>query len=432
MQPLVKLKQRYKEQQIDLIFWAILAGFGSYFCMYAFRKPFATGQFANLELWGLQYKTILIIFQVIGYMLSKFIGIKVVASLKHQTRVLFVIGLILFAQLALVAFGLVGYPYNCVFLFLNGLPLGMVWGVVFSFLEGRKITEFITLGLSLNLIIGSGVLKTIYLFIKELTGISEFWMPAGMGFLFLPFFLFFVWMLSRIPQPSLDDQQFKHARTPLSKTQRKNLLLTFGPGIVMIMLLYGGLTTLRDFRDNFFVEIVHELAIPFNKTTFANTELTISFAVLIFLFSVGFFKNNRQSFNYLQILILFGLLICGTTTWLFQQGLLDGLSWLILLGFSFFLPYLLIQTLYFEKLIAIFKIEGNSGFFVYICDSFGYLGSSCFLIYREIFQPNLSWLELTIMLSYLITFLGLVNLIGAYIFFNTNLLKTQKTRIQTV
>ena len=54
-----------------------------------------------------------------------------------------IIGFILFAHLALLLFWLVPQPWNIPFLFLNGLPLGMVWGLVFSFLEGRKTTELL-------------------------------------------------------------------------------------------------------------------------------------------------------------------------------------------------------------------------------------------------------------------------------------------------
>jgi hypothetical protein len=95
-------------------------------------------------------------------MLSKIIGIKVIAELKSKKRIVLIISLIVIAEIALVAFGFVPFPYNFVFLFLNGLPLGMVWGVIFSYLEGRKLTEFLALGLSLNLVMTSGVLKTIY------------------------------------------------------------------------------------------------------------------------------------------------------------------------------------------------------------------------------------------------------------------------------
>ena len=66
--------------------FAIFAAFSTYFSMYAFRKPFAAGEYldvAPVSLFGLEigYKTILIISQVMGYCTSKFIGIKVISEI---------------------------------------------------------------------------------------------------------------------------------------------------------------------------------------------------------------------------------------------------------------------------------------------------------------------------------------------------------------
>ena len=55
--------------------WAVVAAFGTYFCMYAFRKPFAVAQYSDLTAWEWQYKTVAVVAQVLGYMLAKFIGI---------------------------------------------------------------------------------------------------------------------------------------------------------------------------------------------------------------------------------------------------------------------------------------------------------------------------------------------------------------------
>jgi hypothetical protein len=58
--------------------WCVLAAFGTYFCMYAFRKPFTAAGFQDTTVWGLDYKTVLVTAQVLGYTFSKFLGIKVV------------------------------------------------------------------------------------------------------------------------------------------------------------------------------------------------------------------------------------------------------------------------------------------------------------------------------------------------------------------
>ena len=61
-----------------------LAGFSAYFSMYAFRKPFAAATFDAVPGWHfvLDYKIALVLAQLVGYALSKLIGIKLVSG--HQ------------------------------------------------------------------------------------------------------------------------------------------------------------------------------------------------------------------------------------------------------------------------------------------------------------------------------------------------------------
>lgn len=113
------------------VLFAITATFGTYSCMYAFRKPFAVATFKGLQYWGIDYKILLITSQVMGYTLSKFIGIKVVSEMSSESRIFNIRLYIVLAGVALFCFAVIPPPYNIIFLFLNGLPLGMVWGLVF-------------------------------------------------------------------------------------------------------------------------------------------------------------------------------------------------------------------------------------------------------------------------------------------------------------
>src|SRR5579862_6743701 len=111
--------------------------------MYAFRKPFSAATFAVVPGWtfALDYKIALVIAQVAGYALSKFIGIKVISELDPAKRASAILILILAALVTLVLFAVVPPPWNVIAMFLNGLPLGMIWGLVFGFMEGRRTSE---------------------------------------------------------------------------------------------------------------------------------------------------------------------------------------------------------------------------------------------------------------------------------------------------
>ena len=108
--------------------YAVLAAFATYFCMYAFRKPFAAAKYEGLMFLGtdVNLKTVLLISQVIGYALSKYAGIKVCTEIRQAHLAKFLVGLILFAEFALFLFGLVPEQYKVAAIFLNGIPLGMV------------------------------------------------------------------------------------------------------------------------------------------------------------------------------------------------------------------------------------------------------------------------------------------------------------------
>ncbi len=66
---------------------AAFAAFGVYFCMYGFRKPFTVASFEELSYFGIDYKVLIIIAQVMGYFISKFLGIKFISELKPEKRI---------------------------------------------------------------------------------------------------------------------------------------------------------------------------------------------------------------------------------------------------------------------------------------------------------------------------------------------------------
>src|SRR5579862_854044 len=163
---------------------AAISSFGAYTCMYAFRKAFAAGTFTGLQYLHIDYKVWLVIAQIIGYTMSKFYGIKFIAELKPGQRAKYILLLIGIAWLALLLFAIVPAPYNIVFLFINGFPLGLIWGLVFGYLEGRKSTEFMAAILSISLIFASGFIKTIARTLMGSFHVNEYIMPFYTGALF--------------------------------------------------------------------------------------------------------------------------------------------------------------------------------------------------------------------------------------------------------
>jgi len=294
----------------------------------------------------------------------------------------------------------------------------MVWGVVFSFIEGRRFTEMISFGLCFSLIIASGILKTIYFVVNEIFPVSEFWMPFEMGLVFLPLFCFFVWMLSVIPEPTDEDKRLRTVRVPMTNADKRLVIRNYGFGLACLVIVYALLTMLRDFRDNFSVEIWSEIYPGWNDTVFSKTEILIGIIVLLVIGCLSFIRNNIKGFWVTYLVMITGILITGGSTILFHLHLLHPFFWMLMIGMGMFLAYTPVQVVVFERMFGLFKIKGNAGFFVYICDSVGYLGSIGLLLYKEFFMKNISWAKTMIRFSYLLAILGTVLLISSVVFFN--------------
>ena len=103
----------------------------------------------------------------------------------------FLVVLIVLALASLLLFAVLPVQWKFVAIFLNGVPLGMVWGLVVSYMEGRKNSDLLLAGLACSFIVASGVVKDVgRWFIRDM-GLTEFWMPFATGALFLiPFFMF--------------------------------------------------------------------------------------------------------------------------------------------------------------------------------------------------------------------------------------------------
>ena len=412
--------------------YAALCAFGVYFCMYAFRKPFTAAGFNNLYFLSIPYKVWLVIAQVIGYMLSKFYGIRFISGLDKSKRAISIIVIIFLAWIALFLFAISPVPYGIIFLLLNGFPLGLVWGLVFSYLEGRRATEFMGTILSITFIFASGVMKTVGKSFVVNDHISEMWMPFLTGGLFLLPLIFFVWMLNHVPPPTEQDIASRAVRQPMTKQERKQFLATFLPGIIIIVASYVLLTILRDFRDNFSNELWTELGYGNQPDIFAETETVVSFIVLLCMASLVFIKENIKAFLMNHYIIVAGYVVALVSTLFFINQSITAVLWMTLVGTGLYLSYVPFNALYYERMIASFKVKSNVGFLMYISDSFGYLGSVLVLLAKQFFGLHLSWTTFFVNLVLFISLFGIFATIIAAVYFRKKYESIEGKTITTV
>jgi len=391
----MKLIDQYKQKVAKwpygvLSAMAAVSSFGAYTCMYAFRKAFAAGTFSGLQYLHVDYKVWLVIAQVIGYTLSKFYGVKFISELKPGQRAKYILMLIGIAWAALLFFSIIPAPYNIICLFINGFPLGLIWGLVFGYLEGRKSTEFMAAVLSISLIFASGFVKTVARMLMSSFHISEYSMPFITGALFvLPLFLF-VFMLELMPPPTPEDIRLRTKRLPMDAAERKSFLQRFLPGVILTLIIYVLLTIMRDVRDSFEVEIWNSMGIKDN-TIYTKIDTIISVIVLIAMSLLILIKQNLKAFKLIHMMIISGCVLIGIGTVLFTFNLISPMVWMTLAGLGLYLGYVPYNAVFFERLLASFHYKGNVGFLIYVADSMGYLGSVSVLLVKEFGQPSISW-----------------------------------------
>jgi len=369
---------------------AAVSSFGAYTSMYAFRKAFAAGTFTGQQYFHVDYKVWLVIAQIIGYTMSKFYGIKFIAELKPGQRAKSIFLLIGIAWLALLFFAIVPAPYNIIFLFINGFPLGLIWGLVFGYLEGRKSTEFMAAVLSISLIFASGFVKTVARTLMGSFHVSEYNMPFITGALFVIPLILFVFFLELMPPPTAEDVRLRTKRLPMNAAERKSFLLRFLPGIILTLVIYVLLTIMRDVRDNFEVEIWASLGVKDNSI-YTKIDTIISVAVLVAMSLLILVKQNLKAFSIIHIMIISGCALIGIGTVLFALGQIGPMVWMTLAGLGLYLGYVPYNAVFFERLLASFHYKGNVGFLIYVADSIGYLGSVSVLLVKELGRPGISW-----------------------------------------
>ncbi len=415
--------------------YAAGSAFCLYTCVYAFRKAFAVATFEGLFYLGISYKVWLVIFQVLGYALSKFIGIKIISELKAHSRSRGILSMVSIAGVSWFLFGLVPAPYNIVFLFFNGLPLGMIWGMIFGYLEGRRFTEALGAGLSVSFIFSAGFAKTVGAYIMRDWGTAEKWMPFVTAAVFFLPLLLFLWLLDKLPPPTALDESLRTKRQAMNGVDRKKFMLTFAPGLILLILAYMLLTAFRDFRDNFSAEVWEALGTFNSPEVFVSTEIPVAILVLASMSCLMFIKNNKVALMINHVVVIAGMLLIGISTFFFEHDVISPTQWMVLIGLGLYLGYVPFNSIFFERLIAAFQYVGTVGFVMYLADSFGYLGSIGVLFFKEFGFAKLSWLNFFISSGYIISIAGSALVLGSMIYFNRKHAywsKTQRPAIEAL
>lgn len=406
-----------KDKSIAL--YAAFVSFGTYVFIFGFRKSFTVCTFDGLTFGPIAFKTALVISQMLGYLLAKFYGIKFISGLEKVDRYKIIFLLTGISWLAWLLFAIVPAPYNVAFLFLNGFPLGMLWGVVFSYVEGRKTTDFIGAALAVSFIFSSGWVKSVGAWLMEQYHITEFWIPFFTGLVFALPLVIFVYGLEKVPPPSPEDEALRTKRIPMTALDRKQLLMQYLPGIIAFVAIYLFATIFRDIKDNFSAEMWKELGYGGKPAVFTQTETPVTILILVVIASVVVIKNSFKALMIAHVLIIVGFIIAGGSTYFFTTGSLDPFWWMIWVSLGLYLVYIPFNSIFFDRLIAAFSMKGNAGFFIYLADSVGYVGSVSVMLVKEGMSLDIKWTTFFSQNVMLLSFIGVfITIYAMYYFFS--------------
>jgi hypothetical protein len=398
--------------------YAMLAAFSTYFCMYAFRKPFAAATYGGLDFLGtgLNHKTVFVISQIIGYTISKYLGCKYCSEISRSMQAKVLVAMIVIAELALLGFAVLPTNLKVLAIFVNGLPLGMVWGLVSRYLEGRKTAELLFAGLSCSYIVASSSVKTIGGWLME-SGVSEFWMPVTVGSLFLIPYMVAVFFLNQLPLPSEQDVSNRNKRTTMGREDRMAFLKQFLLGMIMLLVLYFFLTAYRDFRDNYMPEVFAAMGYDAEPTLFSKADYPVAFGIMIVMALLGLVKDHRRGVMAVFVVMISGMILMGGATLLKDLDKISGLWWLILTGFGAYLAYVPFGAVLFERIMASTRAAGTAVFAIYLNDAIGYTGSVGIQLYKDLGQPELNYFQFFRLFTYFMSVLGTILFVLSAIYF---------------
>jgi hypothetical protein len=403
--------KQYRRRILVGVYVALLTFF-TYTCVFAFRKPFTVALFENYRLLGLPYQTVLIISQVIGYMLSKFMGIRLISSLSRNHRWRPAAWLMGTGWLSLLFFAVLPYTLGPFCFLVNGFCMGFMWGIVYSYAEGRKATDMIGSSLAVSFIFAGGFTRSVARYLMLNFEVSAFWVPFLTGLVFvLPLIILF-YLLELAPGPDHEDFTERVERVSMSKEHRRKIFSSFRFGLIVIAVGYGMLTIVRDIRDNYMSNIWRELGYADSASIFTTSETRISLVVLIVMALLVLVRNNIKAFMLIHAMICVGFVISLVSSLLFLFGKVDGSVWMQTAGLGLYMAYIPYNAVFFDRMIASFRIIGNVGFLIYLIDAFGYLGSVFVMLTKSWMSEDVSWSNY---FAYMVVGVGMLGCIGTLI-----------------
>lgn len=383
------------EEEVDALFtkknlYTILhVGLNSfliYFAIYGFRKPWGAARFEGQRAVGMKLKDAFSMFQTLGYALGKVAGTFLVPLIPSDktTNVLALLPVV--SLFFWFGFALAGNNpgWMVFFMFFSAMPLSFGWSLLYRKIEGRRTGDVLGAILNASFISASGFSKDVGRFLLS-SNISEPWMPFIACLCFILPIEIFIYFIKYIPTPTLKEVKVYSKRTKMPLKQQKFFFSKFWPGLILYFFAYFLVTALRDYRDDFGVEIWSERTGGDKMPSFTSTETFVAIAVVVASSCIFTIRSTRNAMLAYYVMTLVGMVL------LLVAQLLDLEShiWFVLTGIGLFFGYTPVSAL-FDRLLGALKF-GNStaSLLINAADATGYIGTVVLLLYKNFHEDQI-------------------------------------------
>lgn len=362
-----------------------LNSFLIYFAIYGFRKPWGAARFKGQHALGMKLKDAFSMFQTLGYALGKVVGTFVVPLIPSEKTTMALVLLPPVSVLFWFGFALSenSTGWMVFFMFFSAMPLSFGWSLLYRKIEGRRTGDVLGAILSASYISASGFSKDMGRLVLN-NGVSEAWMPLVTSLWFLLPVELFIYLSKYFPTQTLNEVKVYSKRTKMPLKKQKHFFLQYWPGLTLYFVGFLLVTALRDYRDDFGVEIWHERTGEEAMPSFSSTESIIAIAVVIATACVFAIRAPRNAMLAYYLLNVAGMVLLFVV----QIFSLKPHVWFVLTGIGIFFGYSAVSNL-FDRMLGALKF-GNSTATLLInaADATGYAGTVVLLLYKNFYHSR--------------------------------------------
>jgi len=372
---------RAKPPLVTTVFIATFS-FSAYLCVYGFRKPWTAASWTEQDtLFGFQDPKLFLDWtQLIGYVIGKASGIFIIPTIPGHFRFPLLVSLPIVSTFFWLMLGLLhNLSTVAVFLvfFFSTMPLSLAWSLMYRYLEGRHHPDVLGAVLSSAIVVGSSLAKTIGYSLLD-TGLSEYWMPFAAALCYLLPYMVCAILIHACPDPSPEERKVMSERRPISQREKAQFLGRHWIGLVALTAGYVLLTSCRDFRDTFTVEIFDSVLGHEPSSGLLLLDVPVGILVCMIYLSLAFIKDHALNVAVEHAIMFVGYFCLLFFQTLFWFDLIPVPLWFVGCGVGVYLAYTPVSAMLYDRIgaaIAHKEDVGTATFMIQVSDFSGYIGT---------------------------------------------------------